>query len=198
MIVCVGHTKNKFLNLLSLVGDKEKFCVYNGLGAVPADVFLANDRLSRDIGMYSVAMDMLPVDRAVFINDDILHLSEGWWRMVEAFLADKNPPDIIGVANLASWCDHEKLSGWQKHLAEQQGKQPIFIRTSAFMCTRNWFNHLLSLWEGDAQKFEKATLKGASRVVLLSPEDAYDSNTEPYIPTKARGHIQSCQQGNTA
>lgn len=182
-VVAVGHTKEKFLRLLSMVPEGwNVFKVFNGKEYIEGGVIhCPNCPTGRDIKMYHLVISSLSPERWVCINDDVEHLSKEFWDTAKTYCSTRYPFDIVGVANLASWADHTQLGEPQKKLAEAQGKDPLFVRTSAFMCTRE---HFLKCWEkcgGDAQAFEKSTLKESTNSMLIPAAWAYDSNISPYV-----------------
>ena len=183
MIVAVGHTHTKFSNLLSMLPkDLPVVKVFNGDNKRDDSFIVENNLDWRDIGMYKHAVDMCPtVNRFVFLNDDVQHLSREWWKLASMFLNEwQQTPDIIGVTNLASWAEWDDLEEPQKKLAYKQGRQPLFIRTSAFMATKGHFYNVLE-HSDNAQEFEKQSLSLANRAHIVPAQWAYDSNIQRYV-----------------
>ncbi len=183
-VIAVGHTHTKFSNLLSLIPDEYTVVrVFNGENKRDDSFYMPNDPLGRDVSMYKKGVDMCPGEnRFVFLNDDVQHLSREWWKLAHMFLYEwKQTPDVVGVANLSSWVDKDKLDGHSKRHAISQGTQPMFIRTSAFMATKGHFYNVYAESEGNAQTFEKGSLVNANRAHLIPPQWAYDSNVAKYV-----------------
>lgn len=177
MIVIAGHTKEKMDHVCSIIPSRfTPIKIFNGAEKYSGAIHTTNHPTGRDVDMYNKAMLTSDNDVFAFINDDIKYLGKQFWDEYSNFRAD-----ISGVANLASWVDTSKLSGWIYDKSVAQGKDVLFIRTSAFIITRDYFLKLFSLCRNSAQVFEKSTLKHTSNYKILDPCEAYDSNIEPYI-----------------
>ena len=150
--------------------------MFNGVEEYSGATHTNNHLTGRDVDMYYKGMLTSDSNIFAFINDDVKYLGEQFWEEYENFYTD-----ISGVGNLASWVDVSKLSGWIYHKSISQGKNLLFIRTSAFIITRSYFLKLFSMCGNSAQIFEKSTLKHTDSYKILNPCEAYDSNIEPYI-----------------
>jgi len=180
MIIIAGHTKKKMDYVCSII-PSEFNCIkiFNGVEKYPGAIITPNHHSGRDVDMYHKAMLTSDNNVFAFINDDIKYLGEQFWEEYKNFNSD-----ICGVGNLASWVDISKLSGWiyDKTLIQQKNqKKVMFIRTAAFITTKEYFLKVFSSCNNVAQKFEKNTLKFTSNYKLLNPEDAYDTNIQNYV-----------------
>lgn len=183
-VIAVGHTHTKFSNLLKMIPEQfEVVKVFNGDDhREDGSIVVPNDLSGRDVAMYNTGFVASGAKRAVLLNDDVQHLADEFWRLANCYLnVWENPPDIVGVANLSAWVDESKLEGNALTHYKKQGRQPLFIRTSAFMCTADFFDRLWWPSEGNAQVFEKSTLEEANRAYIIPAEWAYDSNIERYV-----------------
>lgn len=187
-VIAVGHTPAKFDRLLSMIPDYFTVVkVFNGLEPRNDSINTPNCPKGRDVAMYAEGLNWLPEqvsprnENILFLNDDVVHLSPDFWRYATHFLNKNEFVEIAGVANLASWVCHSRLTGPMLATAQKQGVEPQFIRTSAFLTRRAYFERLWATSAGDAQVFEKSTMKYASVVSIIKPQWAYDSNLEPYV-----------------
>lgn len=181
-IIAVGHTPEKFDNLRNML--RTDICpivfVFNGEYRDDS-INVENSLYGRDVAMYAEGIKHSDSDRLIFINDDTQYISDQWWKLASQFVNGHQDYDIAGTPNLSSWVDHSLLTGESLRHAQRQGSTNKFIRTSTFMCTREYFNTLWKGCNGDAQRFEKSTLLSYKRCRLLNPTWTYDSNTQPYV-----------------
>ena len=184
-VIAVGHTHTKFSRLLKSIPDSfDVIKVFNGDDhREDGSIIVPNDLNGRDVAMYAEGLKHTDSDRLVFLNDDVQHIHEDWWKLADMFLNKwEHHPDLIGSTNMSSWVDYNKLPNEKEvERAKKQGRDPLFVRTSAFMCTRQFFT---STWEkanGSAQAFEKSTLKEAGRVHVIPAQWCYDSNVRNYV-----------------
>lgn len=183
-VIAVGHTHTKFNNLLKMIPeDFDVVKVFNGDDhREDGSIIVENDLEGRDVAMYATGFFDSGASKAVCLNDDVQHLSEEFWKVARLFLnCWETPPDIVGVTNLSSWVDYDKLGAKAKACALRQGRETLFIRTSAFMCTNTYFRDLYVETKGNAQAFEKGTLNTAKQAYIIPPQWAYDSNIEEYV-----------------
>jgi hypothetical protein len=180
----VGHTADDYLRASKLIPHGlPRIGIFNGSSPTGHEDKLVANTPGRDIAMYyeGVRLSEPNTARFVFLNDDVQHISHCFWNVAKAFLAGKIEADIIGVANLSSWADHDSLPEPQKSIAARQGTDVHFIRTSAFMATRGHFLRVYALSNGDPQVFEKSTLADGATHMLLPPVWAYDRNIASYV-----------------
>lgn len=203
-IIAVGHTAWKMNRLMALIAASdpglpyELFTVFNGdadnLGFTP-DLQVPNNLQGRDINMYHLGLRKVEDNYIFFLNDDVVHLTDGWLATAWGLLAEGY--DCVGQPNLAHWVDYDKAHEHFTNITnpddrnfgkemlsidhwKAQGRELRFIRTSHFACTRKWFNEGYQAAYGSAQKFEKGTLRG--NVTLFPTIDyVYDGNVEPYV-----------------
>jgi len=176
-VIVAGHTKEKMKHVCSIIPPQfSSLKIFNGVDKYPEAIHTNNHPTGRDVDMYYKAMMTSDSNIFAFINDDVKYLGKQFWEEYKNFCTD-----ISGVGNLSSWVNVSKLSGWIYNKSISQGKNLLFIRTSAFIITRDYFLKLFSISGNSAQAFEKNTLKYTSSYRILDPCEAYDSNIEPYI-----------------
>lgn len=188
LVVLVGHTSDKLNRLKKLYNDnkpQEKhriITVYNGSKNYRgADLYIPNDKKSRDVGMYYEAVKQYEADLYFFLNDDIVYIKDNNWLNI----ALKLKAEVVGVqTNLSSIVPMKMIKKITKTIPQRWikwGTIPQFIRTSSFGCTRDYF---LRVWETsnkNSQKFEKNTLKLAKSYGLFNdPFYIFDENLKPY------------------
>jgi len=187
-VVLVGHTRLKMDRLVNLYKlnkplIKHKLViVYNGEGFYDAEILCKNNKQGRDVAMYRKAIEFEPSDFYFFMNDDVCYIQDGLW--LDHAISLKT--EVVAVqTNLASVVPHriiKKVRGSIPTHHKRQGTTPKFIRTSAFGCTKEYFERVWEHAKGSAQRFEKATLKLANNVgYFMDSFYIYDENLKPYI-----------------
>lgn len=180
MIIAVGHTPEKMEHMLSMIPPEFAYkAIFNG-ERDKRYWQTANNTDWRDVGMYGYGVISTIGERFFCLNDDVQYVDETVWIDYCHYLNEINPPEIVGVGNLASWIDHNDIQGEVLEWAERQGRELKFIRTSGFFCTRQYF---LNLWlaSNNAQEFEKGTLQYTNHYRLMNPRHLYDSNIAAYV-----------------
>ena len=183
-IIAVGHTSWKMKRLLAMIAQSnpgvpyELYTVYNGEGFTP-DLQVPNNMQGRDIAMYCAGLQQVKDDWAFFLNDDVCHLDDGWLLFASIWM--KKGYDCVGCQpNLSHWVDYDQLNPQDLEFHKRRGRELQFVRTSHFAATRQWFIEGYQAAYGNAQAFEKGTLRG--RVAFFPRVDwIYDGNTKPYV-----------------
>lgn len=184
-IVAVGHTPIKMDRLLAMLpADLPRSAVFNGDVARPDALHVQNDPVGLDIKMYQQGLTDSDVDKFIFLNDDMIYLGPEFWAQARAFIGGEIDVEVMGVANLSHWIDYEKCNPKQKNWHQRRGRELQFLRTSAFCASRDYFDRVYKAARGNAQAFEKLTLRLAKSYRLIEPIHAYDSNIRPFLNTQ--------------
>jgi len=189
-IILVGHTPFKFRRLRKLVENSIEskplriVTVFNGSKGEPCDLHTENDLQMRDVGMYRTGLDFLnSQDHVICLNDDVEYIAPGALEMIAAKL--NAGADMVGAQpNLSHWIVFKNLSQKQALFHKHKGRALRFVRTSAFGCTRKYFETLFSKIRS-AQEFEKGTMQlmPAYKIEFLEKYDLiYDGNIAEFIP----------------
>ena len=186
-VVLVGNSKKKLKNLEKLYQknkplEKHKLIiVYNGKDNYTKAIKCKNDKKGRDAYMYYQAVKKYDAEFYFFMNDDIVYIKDKEWLST----AIRLKAEIVGVQpNLSAVVSTNVIKKIAKRVPTkwiQWGDTAQFIRTSAFGCTRDYFLRLWEASDGNAQKFEKRTLKIADSYAFFNnPFYIHDSNLAPY------------------
>jgi hypothetical protein len=182
-IVLVGNDRDKLSRLIDLVKSSSPGCphgepivVFNGDAEFEGAT--RTDNVGWDLGMYAIGVEISNGEWNFFLNDDVVHVSDGWYANARQ---EMEKVDILGQPNLQSWCVHEKV--------EPRHRKVRFIRTHAFACKTAYFKLLLHNTEKNRLKgkhaahiFEKSTLSCTRRYAFFpNPAWIYDSNTAPHV-----------------
>lgn len=171
MIILVGHTYEKMQHTLSLLPESiPKFLVYNGKEDFPGALKVPNHPRGRDIHMYAEGVKHTNADRLICINDDVLYIDPEFFKIKDR--------DIAGVANQGTWWE---IAGMGNLASWSRERLPLrFIRTSAFIITREYFNKLYKFSGPNCGKFEKNTINFTDNYKIIDPLYYYDSNVKEY------------------
>jgi len=161
--------------------EHDMVLIYNGDTPYDrADMYTVNDRVAKDIGMYHEVVGKIDRPFYFFMNEDIVHVEGNEWLKH----ALGKGTELVGVQpNISSFIPLEMIEavGGRNHPCVRWGNHTVYVRTSAFACTRDYFFRLWRICEGVAGVFEKSTIAYTRNYSLFDdPFYICDSNSWPY------------------